>query len=1283
MLLSGCVLQPLEAQEPIDLAGETVPTLAIAPISGPPGTTIFASGAGWEPSETVYVNLEATPDEEAIQATVAIATVDDDGRFNASFIYPLDPAWAEPGEVTVAARSVGTGKEATAIFALEEPVATATPSPTATRAGAATATPTPTWTATATVLSNALNVRRGPSTAFSVIVAVKRGTVFTVLGQNTSGAWLLVRTESGVEGWVARAYTDFTGKAPIVPAPRPPVVTATPTPRVFAGWRGEYYANATLSGQPVLVRDDAAVNFDWGLGSPAPGIPADNFSARWMRTVSLTGGTYRFFARADDGVRVWVDGALIIDQWRPSSGQTHSTAIGLSSGAHQIRVEYYEASQYASIAVWWEMSGGYPDWRGEYYTNPNLTGLPAMVRNDTAIDFDWGRGSPAPGIPVDLFSVRWMRQQHFDSGTYRFHAVMDDGMRVFVDDQLIIDEWRDGSAREVTRDVYLGHGTRTLRVEYYERTDYAVAKFWWERVSTPEPDHFPDWKGEYWSNRHLEGSPTVVRNDRHIDFNWGSGSPDWRIPNDDFSARWTRRYDFSRGMYRFYARADDGVRVYVNDNRIINEWHDSRGDVTYTADVWLDGRERLKVEYYERNGGARIQVWWEKIDHTPTPTMTATATSTPTSTPTRTPVAPPNPYADVVPSSGAAGTQATVSGGGFPANTRVNLYLGGLARVASAEADAAHVYATTVTDRTGGYSMTFTVPERWQDGTPLEPGRLVLLVATASFDIEASAVFEYRAPSPTQAPDPYAQVVPSSGGPGTQVTVSGGGFAANRNVFVHLAGLVSASALDASAPHVYAAGRTDANGNYSMAFSMPETWPDGRKIETGKLMVVVATADMGTRESATFDYFVEAYTPSIDIRPGQADPGTNMTVSGGGFPAMTTVNLYLGALDRQIGGEGEYVYATTVTDRNGNYSMAFRAPATWPDGSPITEDRLVALAATRDFSVQISATFRYTPAPPPTGTLPPTATPTTPAQSPSAAVNPSSGAEGTSVRVSGGGFPANRTVTVYLASFDSGGSPADGAERYATMTTDDQGEYGVRFNMPGAWPNGDPIAQGPVLVIVATDDFGVQASAIFQHAGDGAASADEPGSGADLGETPTIEPTALPTDTPEPTATEVPTEEPTTTPTETEEVEPPTDTPVPPTEEPELPTDTPEAPTEESELPTDTPEAPVDEAAPPTDTPVPPTDTPVPPTDTPIPPTDTPVPPTDTPVPPTDTPVPPTDTPVPPTDTPVPPTNTPVPPTATVTSTPTMTVTPPPLEEVGGEEMGGEEAGGKGGEPTE
>ncbi len=300
MLLSACVVQPVDAQEPVDLTGETVPTLAIAPIAGPPGANVFVSGAGWAPSETVYVNLEAAPDEEEIQATVAIATTDADGRFNANFAYPQDPVWAEPGEVTVAGRSVETGKEAKAIFVVEIAEATPTASPTAiptTAPGAATATPTAIPSApVATVVSNALNVRGGPSTAFSVITSVRRGTNLAVMGQNTSGAWLFVRLDSNVEGWVARAYTNFTGTAPFVPSPRPPVAPPTATPQVIAGWRGEYFNNVNLSGRPALVRDDAAINFDWGLGSPAPGIQADNFSARWVRTVPLGGGTYRFFA---------------------------------------------------------------------------------------------------------------------------------------------------------------------------------------------------------------------------------------------------------------------------------------------------------------------------------------------------------------------------------------------------------------------------------------------------------------------------------------------------------------------------------------------------------------------------------------------------------------------------------------------------------------------------------------------------------------------------------------------------------------------------------------------------------------------------------------------------------------------------------------------------------------------------------------------------------------------------------------------------------------------------
>src|SRR5687767_7863144 len=64
-----------------------------------------------------------------------------------------------------------------------------------------------------------------------------------------------------------------------------PPVTAAPA-AAGDSWRGSYFANATLAGTPALVRDDAAIDFDWGSGAPAPGLPVDNFSVRWTRDVA-------------------------------------------------------------------------------------------------------------------------------------------------------------------------------------------------------------------------------------------------------------------------------------------------------------------------------------------------------------------------------------------------------------------------------------------------------------------------------------------------------------------------------------------------------------------------------------------------------------------------------------------------------------------------------------------------------------------------------------------------------------------------------------------------------------------------------------------------------------------------------------------------------------------------------------------------------------------------------------------------------------------------------------
>ncbi|OUC06678.1 hypothetical protein RY27_19520 [Litorilinea aerophila] len=440
LLLAGCTVRPIVAEEPAPQPpSERVPAIAVAPVSGPPGTTVFVSGAGWEPNEVVYVNLQDEQEGEPVEATVAIVTSDGEGRFNASFLYPLDERWAAPGEVNLLAYSLQTGKRATATFTVTEGTAapaTGTPtatSPTATSTVSAPAqapgyraTPTPTTVQAgasdvARVVSYALNVRMGPSTAYPVVRAVSRGTPLRVLGQNASGSWLWVRLPDGTEGWVARAYTDYRADAPVVPTPTPPAVTATPTPTptrppVITGWRGEYYRNQNLAGAPFLIRDDAEINFDWGYGSPAAGIPADFFSVRWVRSLSLPAGTYRFYAEADDGIRVWVDGQLLSDEWHAASGRTYTADIQLSGDSHFIRVEFYEAQQLARARVWWEQQGDFPDWRGEYFDNRYLSGSPRFVRNDPTLDFNWGRSAPASGFPADQFSVRWTRSVSFDSG---------------------------------------------------------------------------------------------------------------------------------------------------------------------------------------------------------------------------------------------------------------------------------------------------------------------------------------------------------------------------------------------------------------------------------------------------------------------------------------------------------------------------------------------------------------------------------------------------------------------------------------------------------------------------------------------------------------------------------------------------------------------------------------------------------------------------------------------------------------------------------------------------
>ena len=279
----------------------------------------------------------------------------------------------------------------------------------------------------------------------------------------------------------------------------------------------------------------------------------------------------------------------------------------------------------------------------EYFDNKNLTNL-KLTRIDPGVDFEWGAGSPDPVIASNTFSVRWTGfVKPAASGNYTFYTRSDDGVRLWVNDKLIINNWTDHSPTD-------NNGTITLAaekvypiiMEYYENGGNAIISLSWSGPGQPKqiiPSHklyplsphklYPlpldEWPGfsmtgintrrglyaEYFDNIDLTNRK-VTRIDPQVNFSWGAGSPNPAIASNTFSVRWIGLVKpLLSGVYTFYTESDDGVRLWINGKLIISNWTDhppteNSGNITLIAGQVYD----IRLEYYERGGGATIKLRW-------------------------------------------------------------------------------------------------------------------------------------------------------------------------------------------------------------------------------------------------------------------------------------------------------------------------------------------------------------------------------------------------------------------------------------------------------------------------------------------------------------------------------------------------------------------------------------------------------------------------------------------------------------------------------------------------
>jgi hypothetical protein len=370
----------------------------------------------------------------------------------------------------------------------------AQPPPQPTQATTSNAPPTP--QVTAVINFNLVNLYNTPGQSMSVVGQARAGERCNVQGRDATGAWLLADC-GGTEGWLDRRLVNVTGEladvpftsrevtprpppAPLQPTPTPPPVAPPPT---FQGWKASYYNNPTLSGAPAAFQDTPTVDFDWGFGSPAPGIPVDYFSATFERTYNFPQGYYKINALADDGVRIFIDRELVIDEWHQASGIQYTASRWLS-GVHSIRIEYLELVGGASIRYSLEFSPNPPPWQATYYEGAPNRGAQKMTQGEFGgsmqLQRTWSNQSPFPNVlPADGWNGRWVGRFDFAGGNYLFRARADDGVRVYLNDTMVINGWSDGPHDLTNSFRNVGPGTHTITVDYYDRFGYAYLQVFW------------------------------------------------------------------------------------------------------------------------------------------------------------------------------------------------------------------------------------------------------------------------------------------------------------------------------------------------------------------------------------------------------------------------------------------------------------------------------------------------------------------------------------------------------------------------------------------------------------------------------------------------------------------------------------------------------------------------------------------------------------------------------------------------------------------------------------
>lgn len=505
------------------------------------------------------------------------------------------------------------------------------------------------------------------------------------------------------------------------------------------GLRADYYKGYHLDSLKY-TQTDKTVDYDWATGSPNQALLGDNqFSVKWSGQVQpLYSEQYTFYVYADDGVKLTVNGQLLIDDLEIQGAFTRSGTITLVAGQkYNIELQYAEGAGDAFCHLEWQSTSQTrqiipaaqlysrpPSTNGPVtvYELPGSTGfhaglsigeykLPGLqlkgVQNDEISSISIAEGYKVIlyehdnylGASIELtagttdLSTAWDNKvssmkilANGETGLAGSYSLKNINSGLFMDvrgglggtgDGTALQLWQGTNAANQTFTLkHLGDGRYTITAYhsaksldiaqsntgedvniwqwtsseasnqqfialpagngYYkfisvlsgkvmavqgestapearlvQHTDVAQASAKWQLISKGNLGNGNGLTGNYYNGMNFE-TAVFTRNDATIDFDWGEGAPGTGINNNGYSIRWTGKIEprYS-GEYTFYITSDNGRRLWINNQLVIDKWLDD-WDIEYSGTITLTAGQLydIKMEYFENNGGANCRLRW-------------------------------------------------------------------------------------------------------------------------------------------------------------------------------------------------------------------------------------------------------------------------------------------------------------------------------------------------------------------------------------------------------------------------------------------------------------------------------------------------------------------------------------------------------------------------------------------------------------------------------------------------------------------------------------------------